>query len=214
MARAVLDYTNIYVRLGLGRDFDPAHPVWREYVAGLEDTSSGPDWTHRFCTTRARVVAPPGVVATFGCFSYARLSGDRVRLHFRNVERPGRSPLGIDRVGQRRADLAALLAHLQRTERRPVSVVGASWLYNIEAYRRLFPVSYLATAKVIHGRFRSMPLWGQFVNRCGTLNEPRAHRLLERLGRQTSLERLDQCFPLQVLGLEASVHEFYDFYGV
>jgi len=31
----LLDYTNLYVRFGLGRDFDPAHPVWREYLSGL-----------------------------------------------------------------------------------------------------------------------------------------------------------------------------------
>lgn len=213
LARTVLDYTNVYIRLGLGRDFDPAQPVWREYAGGLEGTRHGPDWTYRFYTTRARPVTPPGVVAAFGCFSYARLSGDRVRLHFRNVEPAGHAPLGIDRAGQRRAELAALFAHLERTERGPVRVVGASWLYNLEAYRRLFPASYLATAAVVHGRFRSMPLWGQFLNRHGTLNEPRARQLLERLGRHSSLEGLDECFPFQVLGLEAPVREFYDFYG-
>lgn len=36
----------------------------------------------------------------------------------------------------------------------------------------------------------------------------------ERLGRQSSLEGLDQCFPLQVLSVEAPVREFYEFYGV
>ena len=34
-ADALLRYTNLYVRFGLGRDFDPDHPAWREYVAGL-----------------------------------------------------------------------------------------------------------------------------------------------------------------------------------
>jgi hypothetical protein len=41
-----------------------------------------------------------------------------------------------------------------------------------------------------------------------------AHQFLERLGRQSSVEGLDQCFPFQVLSAEASVLEFYDFYGV
>ena len=39
LARALLDYTNLYIRFGLGRDFDPAHPSWREYLAGLQDTN-------------------------------------------------------------------------------------------------------------------------------------------------------------------------------
>ena len=35
LSRALLEYTNLYVRFGLGRDFDPAHPGWRDYEAGL-----------------------------------------------------------------------------------------------------------------------------------------------------------------------------------
>jgi len=83
-------------------------------------------------------MAAPTVVATRGCFSYARLSGGRIRLHFRNAETDGLSPLGIERRGQRLADLAALFEHVKRTLPEPLQVVGASWLYNLDAYRRLF----------------------------------------------------------------------------
>lgn len=101
-----------------------------------------------------------------------------------------------------------------RTSSQPLRVVGASWLYNLDAYRRLFPEPYLTTAHVIHGRFRHMPLWGQFVNRHVQIRESMARPFRERLGRQSSLEGLDQCFPLQVLSVEAPVREFYEFYGV
>jgi hypothetical protein len=37
---------------------------------------------------------------------------------------------------------------------------------------------------------------------------------LERLERQSSLDSVGRCFPLQVLSLEASVRAFYDFYGI
>jgi hypothetical protein len=214
LAQALLAYTNLYVRLGLGRDFDPAHPGWREYLAGLTSADDRGEWTYRCYVTRPPGRDAPTVVATFGCFAYAWLGEDRIRLHFRNAEPDGRSPLGIERQGQRRADLAALLEHVKRNGPQPRSVVGASWLYNLESYRRLFPLAYLATAHVIHGRFQHMPLWGQFLDRRGELRAPSTRRLLERLGRQTSLETLDDCFPLQVLRLEAPVREFYDFYGV
>jgi hypothetical protein len=214
LARAVLDYTNFYIRFGLGRDFDPAHPSWQEYLAGLRNSNDSGEWTYRFYVTRSHVMASPAVVATFGCFSYARLSDDRIRLHFQNAETDGHSPLGIQRRDQRRADLAALFEHVKCTVRQPLRVVGASWLYNVDAYRRLFPESYLATAHVLHHRFRHMPLWGQFVDRHGEIRERMAHQFLERLGRQSSVEGLDQCFPFQVLSAEASVLEFYDFYGV
>lgn len=222
--RAVLDYTNLYIRFGCGRDFDPTHPTWQEYAAGLSERQHGVDlpadvarrreWTYRFYTTRSPAVAPPGLVATFGCFSYARLGTDQIRLHFHDGDRDGRSPLGAERRVERLAELAALFAHVKRTTRHPVRVVGASWLYNVDAYRRLFPESYLGTARAIRGRFRHMPLWGQFVNRHGAVKEDIARRFRGRLARQSSLEGLDQCFPFQVLALESPVCDFYRFHGV
>jgi hypothetical protein len=85
-------------------------------------------------------------VATFGCFSYARSSGDRIRLHFQNAETDGHSPLGIERLDRRLADLAALFEHIKRTLRQPLQVVGASWLYNLDAYRRLISAYALVGA--------------------------------------------------------------------
>jgi hypothetical protein len=214
LGSALLEYTNFYIRFGLGRGFDLAHPGWQEYLAGLRDTDDGRAFTYRFYASRPPGVGAPDVVATFGCFSYARLGPDRLRLHFENAEQGPVSPLGAERRDQRLADLTALFEHVKRTAREPPRVVGASWLYNLDAYRRLFPPSYLATARAIHHRFQHMPLWGQFVNRHGELKESMARQLRERLGRQATLEQLDQCFPFQVLRLEASAHEFYDFYGL
>ena len=214
LARALLEYTNFYIRFAIGREFDPDHPVWQAYVAGLRDTQDGREWTYRFYLSRPWALAGPAVVATFGCFAYAPLSPDRIRLHFENVESGDRSPLAAERRGQRLADLAALFAHVKRTTEQPPRVVGASWLYNLEAYRGLFPKSYLATAREIRGRFQHMPLWGQFLTRRGDVKEPMAREFLDRLRRQPSLEGLDRCFPLQVLALEAPADAFYDFYRV
>jgi hypothetical protein len=87
-------------------------------------------------------------------------------------------------------------------------VAGASWLYNLDAYRRLFPAPYLATAHVLGHRFQHMPLWGQFLNRYGEVKESMTRQFLERLERQSSVDRLDQCFPFPVLAVEAPVLEF------
>jgi hypothetical protein len=59
-----------------------------------------------------------------------------------------------------------------------------------------------------------MPLWGQFVNRHGDVREDAARRFRDRLGEQSTLEQLDQCFPFQVLRLEAPAVEFDEFFGV
>src|SRR6185295_16119504 len=106
LASALLDYTNLYIRFGLGRDFDPAHPTWREYLAGLNDDANDTgEWTYRFYLRRPDAMAAPAIVATFGCLSYARLRDDRIRLHFENADADGHSSLGIERLDQRVADL-------------------------------------------------------------------------------------------------------------
>jgi hypothetical protein len=211
--RAVLQYTNFYIRFGLGGDFDPAHPGWQAYAAGLRDAGDRGAWTYRYYMSRRHAAAWPPVVATFGCFAYAPLGEARIRLHFHNADADG-SSLALERQAERRAELAALFAHARHTGGPAVSVVGASWLYNIEAYRRLFPKSYLATARVLTARFQHMPLWGQFLDRRGDVKPSMAEQLLERLGRQSTLEGLDECFPLQVLRLEVPLRELGEFYAV
>ena len=76
LARTVLEYTNFFIRFGLGRGFDPAHPIWQEYLAGLPEAGDADEWTYRFYLTRSQGTGAPPVVATFGCFSYALSSGD------------------------------------------------------------------------------------------------------------------------------------------
>lgn len=214
LARALLDYTNLYVRFGLGRAFDAEHPLWREYADGLASVADARTWTHDFHARRAASVEPPGLVATFGCFSYADLDGERIRLHFHDVETDGGSPLAKDRQDARRAELAALFAHVRRTRSGPRRVIGRSWLYNLEAYRRLFPSPYLAGARPLPDAFRYMPLWGQFLTRGGGLREAAAQELRARLARWSGGGDLAACFPLQALAVEAPVAEFYRFHQV
>jgi len=90
---------------------------------------------------------------------------------------------------------------------------GASWLYNLDAYRRRFPPSYVASARVVDHRFQHMPLWGQFLDRHGEIRTSMASRFRECLARQSSREGLDECFPFRVLAVEAPASEFHDFYG-
>jgi hypothetical protein len=213
LAHMLFEYTNLYIRFGLGRDFDPAHPTWQEFLAGLKVARDIREWTYGFYMARPAGGDGPTVQASIGCFAYARLDAGRIRLHFRNAEPNERSPLAAERVGQRMAELAALFEDVNRTARQPLRVVGTSWLYNLEAYRRLFPPSYVVTARVSGPRFQHMPLWGQFLDRHGAVKEHVARPFLERLGRQSSLDNLDRCFPLQALSVEAPVQDFYDFYS-
>ena len=94
------------------------------------------------------------------------------------------------------------------------TVVGGSWLYNIDAYRRLFPPEYLATAKTGDAEYQFLAQWGQFLDCHGHLKAPVAQAFLYRLARATTDEDLPRCFPYPVLRLEGSVVPFYELYGI
>src|SRR5262249_24106593 len=114
-AQALMDYTNLYIRFGLGRAFDLEHPRWQEYLAGPREAKDEPASPFHFYGQHPDGRAAPAVVARFGCFAYGRLSDDRIRLHFENAEMDGRSPLAVECRGRRRLELAALFAHVQDT---------------------------------------------------------------------------------------------------
>jgi hypothetical protein len=208
--RCLLDCTNLYIRFALGRDFDPAHPVWRDYLAGLATAAEPVDWTYRFFLARPTADVP-SIIGRFGCFAGAHLGHGTLRLHFENTEKDGRSPLAADRCAARHAELRQLLGHVRDTQPSVRRVAGTSWLYNLPAYRRLFPAGYVATARVATGRLRNMPLWGQFLDRHGAVRREPAALLFDRLARLTSPKDLAECFPLQPLALEAPVEDFFAF---
>jgi hypothetical protein len=109
-------------------------------------------------------------------------------------------------------ELAALSAHMTRAHGTSATVVGGSWLYNLEAYRRLFPPAFIATAQASPPRFRHMPLWGQFLDRHGETKDAMTRPFLDRLARLSTLDGLASCFPFQTLALQAPASVFADYY--
>ena len=78
----------------------------------------------------------------------------------------------------------------------------------------MFPASYVASARPIRSAFRSMPLWGQFLDRRGEVREPIAEAFLKSLAKTSKLSDVGKCFPLQALTVTAPARDFYDFYRV
>lgn len=212
--QALLDYTNIYVRFGLGRAFDPAHPTWRRYIDGLSQTAEMSDWTYRFYLARGEDAQAPSLTATFGCFAYAMQDAASVRIHFNNVEPATVSALSLGCLPARLRELRSLFEHVRRNHKDAARVVGTSWLYNLGAYRRCFPEEYVASAKVAGSRFRNMPLWGQFLNRHGLIRVSMAEDFIRRLAHVADVQDLARCFPLQALAVEAPIAVFNSFYGI
>jgi len=215
--RQTLDlYTNLRRRFGL---FEPDDPSW---LAFQDEIEAAPDETERLALTLARhrqapAISRPAYQVPFGCFACEPPNEDgAARIHFMNADvgaEPG--PLSVARRGERLAELAEMFGFIRREYPAAGQVIGGSWLYNLEAYRRLFPAEYGDSRRVPDGpvRLAGTSTWGQMVDHRG-LVKPDA-----RASFLASLETLDAerpwlAFPLRAMATSAPVEAFFDFYRV
>lgn len=216
LAETLLEVTNLHRRFGLGRA-DPGAPSdgWARYAAGLARCASGAerlDWTVAFF---AAAPAEPSGALRFGCFSYELQDGDQVvRLHFSNRDSDGdQGPLARAKVGRRTAELREMFAHVRAHHRQARAVRGGSWLYNLEAYRRLFPADYAASAfEPERVRLDGTSSWGQLLDFRGAVKPAVARALLDNIG-HGDIAAPWRAFPLRALGVESPIEPFHRLYG-
>jgi hypothetical protein len=88
-------------------------------------------------------------------------------------------------------------------------VRGGSWLYNLEAYRRLFPEEYAASVFLPDRvRLDGTSSWGQLLNFRGFVKPDVRQALLD------NMSRLDvaapwKVFPMRALGAQSAIEPFY-----
>lgn len=221
LSEAVLFYTNIYRRLGLGiAGAAPPPDLWLNFVDGFENLT--PDQriarATEWLSARAdgSAVLLPGRIG-FGCFACEPPDAEgMVRIHFGNRENlPHAGPLHHTRIAARREELTAMFGFIAREHADARRVDGASWLYNIEAYRRLFPPAFAASrkasdkARTLHG----LSHWGQFIDFRGRVRPEVRDAFLANLA-DLDVEKPWRAFPYQVLYTSAPFEAFRSEYGV
>ena len=217
LADILIDYTILRTLFNLRVSHDIPHPLWDAFITGLELSDNSEDWTYDFYLQRMAVNRDVSDDRRFfGCFSYVYpwRGTKKLRLHFENRETSDFGALSKERMTLRKSELSAMFRYIQVNHPDVETVRGGSWLYNIQAYLRLFPPDYVKTAKPVGYETTFWALWGQFVARNGSIREPAASQFLECLGKQQTIEGCLQCFPYQVLRPECSIEIFYNFYNL
>jgi hypothetical protein len=214
LAEAVGSHTNIFVRLGMGQKLDLRDSDWQDYLTEMATVQEKAEWTHAVHARRLHIPAGPTPTNAVGCFSYALIGQERARLHFRAGDRASESPLSTENLRLRQGELATLFSKLRASSSESTQIVGASWLYNLRSYRRLFPEPYLASLRSIAHPYQRMPLWGQFLTRDRRVRPEARARFLEGITQASSLSELDLCFPFSVLTTTSPAKWFYDHMGL
>jgi len=220
LAEAVSRFTNLHRRFGLGDiDFVPPSPAWAAYLDRLVRLESADErlaWT-KAVYIRSREDPPVAGRTQFGCFACDPPNADGVmRIHFSNRDPDdGVGPLDRRKIAARNAELAAMFDFVRRTHPDAKRVLGGSWLYNLEAYRRLFPPEYGASRRLPETppRLSGTSSWGQFLDHRDAFKPEPGRRFLETMN-ELDPAAPTRCFPLLALRASAPIERFYAFYGL
>lgn len=210
LADALLQYTICYSATGLRRASgpNPEAPEWQAFLAGFADAADPVAFTYAVYLANIR----PQAERT-SCFSYRYEEETRtVQMQFANKD-----PLGSlkrERIAARHAELQAMMTEIAQEHPDAERVVGHSWLYNLEAYRRLFPPAFVATPVPGPGEYDVLSSWGPFLDYRGQLKQDMATAFLDRIAAATTLDELLDAFPYRILSVKCGIEAFYTHYGV
>jgi hypothetical protein len=219
LAEVVYQYTTFSMSFHRVKSF--SKDDWSGYLAGLSQADDPTEWTYRWYLDRQGPDPAPDDTtfyehALFGCFYYTVRTGGIIRLHFVKNDWPGQRPLGVERLAVRQAELRRMFAYIRQHEPTAQAVRGNSWLYNLDAYCRLYPPAYPANMATSEDEdeFQFLALWGQCFDRAWQPKPIVTQELLRRVAALTDLSRLRLCFPYQIRQPECAIEHFYQFYGV
>ncbi len=171
-------------------------------------------WTR---ATFARAPPEPERRARFGCFTHDPPNDEgQVRIHFSSRDSEGGvGPLAGWKVSRRVAELAQMFGAIRAAHPVAETVRGGSWLYNLEAYRRLFPPEY-AEARHAPPRvgLNGTSSWGQLIDHLGAVKQDVAAVFLRNLRDELDPAAPWLVFPFRALITSAPIETFYRFYGI
>jgi hypothetical protein len=204
LVEALTFHTQLHRRLAYGNVArtppDPAFLALAQRVAGQRVHRARLDLIVSAFAERP-APAPPARAIAEGCFRFEPPDArGHVRIHFRNRDSTGElGPLHHTKAAQRRAEIAALVALLMQRHPDAQAIDGGSWLYNLESYRRLFPVEFVDSRRPVVGprMIHGGSTWGQFLDFRGAVKPAMRDAFLTRL------EALDPAQPWSVFEHQA-----------
>ncbi len=198
---------------------------WGEYLAGFQTATDRTEWAYQWDLAQRAPGPQPNDNqlygrALFGCFHYSIHNDPRgkatiIRPHFIKNDRTGLRALGQERLAVRQAEVRRMFVHVHEHVPEARMVRGHSWLYNLAAYRRIYPPIYTTTMPaVLDDEFQYLSLWGQCFDRHWQPKQAVTHELLRRLDSLDDLADLRFCFPYQVRLPRCKIGDVYTFLGI
>lgn len=202
--------TNLRRRLNLC-DGDGA-VRWNHFLAQIPGISEDLAAQLALCAEYQQPIASTKTEQSYGCFSYDPPDATgTLRIHFLPPKDIGSSPLAFTNLAERLAELREMFSQIRRSEPKATSVRGVSWLYNLSAYKRLFPLAYAASTRPAQFplHLNGTSTWGQVLTWRQEVKPTVRDQLMANLGNM-EIETPWRVFPLKALVATGQIELFYD----
>ena len=132
-----------------------------------------------------------------------------------------KGPLSKEKLDRRRAELADMFRDIKTKHPDAQQVRGKSNLYNLEAYRRLYPPAYeVGDIDYDPALWKgNTDIWGQFLG--GKDKKPGEYGFKQELAdeflekaKDVPLDRLADALPMPPRAAHGNIQDFYDLYGI
>lgn len=216
--KSLFSYTSLPIRFGIPfSQLIEEHSVWQQFIRKINNGKDLSETAFNYCIEQEKGSDTKSQFSDrekFGCFSYNPLNNEKgILIHFANNDAPEPGSLSEERVPVRLAELKAMFADIRSKYPDYKFVASSSWLYNVESFTKLFPPEFIISkqAKV---DYRSMGIWGQFIDKYGNTKENLCNEFLKNVNHAKNPTDLEDCFPLKDLKLATDLVYFYKFYKV
>ena len=192
---AYLECTTWYHQAaGLGREFDPRHPTWQKLIAEVSD-SADPDGVVHAAALRNEPDVPPGPILDWSWDA----DDHTVRLHFFPQRSADGHPLAHRHLPDRQREFRDLVRRAALEHPDDAWLRGRSWLYSIEAYRRIFPDVFIAVLEPLEPDLQFLACWGQLLDGAWRTRTDVASVLLRGVEVASTTDELEAAFPHPML---------------
>ncbi len=219
LEECLMEYTAFYKRIGVKDwQFNSDNPIWQNFLQSARAVGNYAETAYNLFLEnekqRRNIKSPDKI--RFGCFRFEyEQPKETITLHFSNQDKSGLGPLSHQRIEQRLKELAEMFKYIKANFPSAKYVAGGSWLYNYEAYRRLFPSTFMNGIGTQEIPFpRSSGIWGQFINSEKEVDEQVKIKFLSKIKEAKNIDELLQTFPMKLLIPKCGIEEFYKFYQI
>jgi len=215
---ALLNYTFFYRNFFVpSKRFIKTKKEWKDFLQELKDNDykNITEIAYKYSEKRMKARNSFEIPLYSGnpCF-ISEIQGSNVYLHFNNNEGSNPGPLSHERINQRLAELTNIFSSIKTQHPEVTSIYCYSWLNNLPSFTRLFPNEFGKNSLVVRNDFRSLDIWGQFLDSGYNLKQVETREFLRKVGGAKSVKELKSSFQLYPIIAHCDVDNFYTLYKI